>query len=128
MPGLLWSRILNSGVRQFRSLPYFCVGEPFDFCSPLHLPAVTCVVGLAAFQSVRVTGQAQTLGTVLPPSECVGLSWAPVATRCLWWGRQKAGDPPSQQRNQPTCRAAPVLSPGVGHWPCYFSGHAAGSF
>lgn len=27
----------------------------------------------------------------LPPPKCAGLTWAPAAARCLWWGRQKCG-------------------------------------
>lgn len=74
MPGLLWSTRLNSGGGQFSSLPCFCVGEPFPFCSPLHLPAITRVVGLAVLRTARVTGQAQARGLV--PASSTQTCWA----------------------------------------------------
>lgn len=74
MLGLLWSTRLNSGMRQFTSLPYFCVEEPFAFCSSLRLPAVTRAAGLAALRSARVTGQAQTRGPV--PASSIQVRWA----------------------------------------------------
>lgn len=57
-------------MRQFSSLPYFCVGEPFALCSPQHLPAITRVQHSGVLESQgrhRPVARCQ-----LPPSECGG--------------------------------------------------------
>lgn len=133
MLGLLWSTRSNSAMRQFGSLPCFCAGGPFAFCSPLHLPAVTHVVGLAALRSAGATGQARTRGPV--PASSTQMCRAHLGSCSrevfvvgkaeMWW--LGATYPCTRGINLLAGQLLRCLQAGAIR-PGYFSGQIAGSF